>query len=99
MTRLSASLMMTAMVLFIVKRLTDFGSSARRSSVVPSSQAACSPLQRHIRDPDIPVGVDQVGFAQAVRLVGRRGQHRVAAAPGAGGGSVGVTAMQAKLEA
>src|SRR6266446_2578175 len=59
----------------------------------PSSSSG----SRHIRHPEIPVRIEEIHFAQAVRLVRRFGEDREAAPPRRGFCDVRVTAMQAQL--
>src|ERR1700756_1430430 len=55
--------------------------------------------ERTVRDPDIAVGIDDIGFPQAMGLVGCLCQNGIAE-PGSGGrGLVGIMIVQAQFHA
>ena len=55
--------------------------------------------QRAIRHPQIAVGIPDVGFPEAVRLVGGIGDDDVASCARRGNGRIGIAAMQPELDA
>src|SRR4026207_2091037 len=88
----------------VVAIRTPFGPGEVTRSVAASMNArisdqpmASARLLVHCRHPAIAVGVQDIGFAQAVRLVGRFRQHMMAMLLGALDRDVGVAVIQPDL--